>query len=237
MLTRVRLRPPAGVSGFGGGRVAAWVALVAVLAAVNYGTRFSGTSSSTGSRTELYTWSGAIGGALFYIIFFVFLYAIAAIDTDELFALRRPRSRSNAIGLSISIVVAIYVWSFVVSQLPLPQSPGKEQGITPTHWEPHFAKQYAANFVVIALVAPFVEELAFRGAGYRLLLGRYGRWPAILGVGVAFGLAHGLVEGLLILIPFGALLAYLRDRTDSVLPGMAVHFTFNAIALLAVLAS
>jgi membrane protease YdiL (CAAX protease family) len=84
-------------------------------------------------------------------------------------------------------------------------------------------------------VAPVIEELVFRGAGYRLLLGRIGRWGTILAVGVAFGLAHGLVEGLLILIPFGAALAYLRDRTGSVLPGMVVHAVFNGIALLTVL--
>jgi membrane protease YdiL (CAAX protease family) len=236
MLTRVSVRPIAGVGSFGSGRLIAWTVLVGALAVLNYATRFAG-GQSGGGRTELYTWSGAVAGAVFYAIFFAFVYAIAAVDTDELFALRRPESWSRAAGLSIGVFVAIYVWSFIVSQLPLPQSPGKEQGLTPTHWEPQFAKQYAANFVVIAGVAPFVEELAFRGVGYRLLLERYGRWIAIVGVGVAFGLAHGLVEGLLVLIPFGVGLAYLRDRTDSTIPGMVVHFAFNSIALLAVLAS
>ena len=33
------------------------------------------------------------------------------------------------------------------------------------------------------------------------------------------------------LIPFGAALAYVRDRTDSVYPGMVVHASFNAVAL------
>ncbi len=42
-------------------------------------------------------------------------------------------------------------------------------------------------------------------------------------VGVAFGAAHGLVEALLVLVPFGIALAWLRDRTNSVIPGMIVH--------------
>jgi membrane protease YdiL (CAAX protease family) len=86
--------------------------------------------------------------------------------------------------------------------------------------------------VLFAVIAPFVEELTFRGEGQSLL--RFlGRWPSILAVGALFGLAHGLVEALLVLAPFGAALAYLRDRTASVLPGMLVHGLFNGIALAA----
>jgi membrane protease YdiL (CAAX protease family) len=50
-------------------------------------------------------------------------------------------------------------------------------------------------------------------------------------VGIAFGLAHGLVEALPFLAAFGAGLAYLRSKVDSVIPGMIVHGLFNAVAL------
>jgi membrane protease YdiL (CAAX protease family) len=63
-------------------------------------------------------------------------------------------------------------------------------------------------------------------------LGFLGRWPSIVLVGVAFGLAHGLVEALLVLVPFGMALAWLRDRTNSVVPGMFVHAFFNGAALI-----
>jgi len=75
-----------------------------------------------------------------------------------------------------------------------------------------------------------VEELMFRGLG-QSLLSFLGRWPSILVVGIAFGATHGLLEALLILVPFGVALAYLRDRTDSVYPGMLVHASFNGVAL------
>jgi membrane protease YdiL (CAAX protease family) len=84
----------------------------------------------------------------------------------------------------------------------------------------------------VAGVAPVVEELLFRGLGYSLLE-RYGRWVAILLVGVTFALGHGLVEGFPELALFGCALAWLRSRTDSVYPGMLVHALFNAIALVA----
>jgi HAD superfamily hydrolase (TIGR01509 family) len=217
-------------------RTLAWVVLVALLAAGNYATRFAGGRSATrGGRDAVYHYSTALNGILFYALWFAFVYAIAAVDTDEFFALRRPSvSWPRAVALAIGVIVLIYVVSGLVSTLPLPQSPSHEQGLTPTHWRSHYAGAFAANFVVLALLAPIVEELTFRGVGYRLLE-PYGRWLAIGAVGAMFGLAHGLVEGLLVLVPFGIAVTWLRSRTDSVYPGMLVHAAFNAIALLSVL--
>src|SRR5581483_9156936 len=143
-------------------------------------------------------------------------------------------SRSRTTGPICSrcaarVLVAVFAWELVVSYLPV-RSPGSEQGLTPTGWEPAHAGAFAANVVLFACIAPFVEELTFRGVGQSLLRA-FGRVPSILGIGVMFGIWHGLVEALLVLIPFGVALAYLRDRTRSVVPGMVVHGLFNAIAL------
>jgi uncharacterized protein len=132
--------------------------------------------------------------------------------------------------LALGAIAAIWVVEAIVSVIPLPESPGKEQGLTPTHWEPSHAGAFAANIALYALVAPFVEEITFRGLG-QSLLAFLGRWPSIILVGLAFGLAHGLVEALLVLVPFGIALAWLRDRTKSVYPGMIVHGLFNGVAL------
>ena len=58
-----------------------------------------------------------------------------------------------------------------------------------------------------------------------------GEAAAVLLVGLLFGLAHGLVQALPVLIALGAGLALIRARTDSVYPCIAVHAAFNAIAL------
>jgi membrane protease YdiL (CAAX protease family) len=212
------------------GRVAAWAAVVGLLAAVNYAVRFSGSSSSTANeRDALYHYSSAVSGLVFYGIFFAFVYAVAAVDTEELFALRRPRSIGSAVRYGLAAIVGVYIISAVLSPF---LNAGKEQGLTPSHWEPSHAGAYAANFVVVALVAPVVEELTFRGVGYGLLE-QYGRPVAIVVVGIAFGLAHGLVEALPVLAAFGMLLAWLRAKTGSVVPGIVVHSLFNSIALIA----
>jgi membrane protease YdiL (CAAX protease family) len=89
--------------------------------------------------------------------------------------------------------------------------------------------------VVIAGVAPFAEELLFRGLGYSLLE-RFGVPSAILTIGISFALYHGLVQALPELAIFGCALAWLRSRTQSVFPGMILHATFNSISLLAAVA-
>ena len=105
------------------------------------------------------------------------------------------------------------------------------KGLTPSHWEPHHAAAYVVNAIVICTWVPFVEELTYRGLGYSLLE-RFGRWPAIISVGLLFGLAHGLVESLPVLAFFGAVLAWIRSRTGSVYPGMILHSLFNLLALI-----
>src|SRR5207245_9188354 len=111
---------------------------------------------------------------------------------------------------------------------PLP--PGREQGVTPTRWEPAHAAAYVANSLLIAVLVPVVEEVTFRGLGFSLLR-RYGEWTAILSTGLIFGLAHGLVQALPLLVAFGIGLAYLRSRVESIYPGMLVHGLFNAASL------
>jgi membrane protease YdiL (CAAX protease family) len=212
-------------------RLACWTALVAVIAGLNYDARFSGSGTSTthSARNAVYSYGTFANGLVLYVLWLGLILAIASGRTD-LLALRRPESIRRAAGLAFVAVVAIYVVEAVVSVLPLPQSPGKEQGLTPTHWEPAHAGAFAANLVLFALVAPLVEELTFRGLGQSLL--RFlGRWPSIVLAGLTFGLAHGLLEALLVLVPFGIALAWVRDRTDSVYPGIVVHGLFNALAL------
>ena len=216
-------------------RLACWVALVAAIATLNYAARFSGGGDSTSGRDAVYSWSTFANGMIVYAFWLGLVLAIA-IDRWDLLALRRPRSWSRAAGLAISAVLAIYAFEVVVSLIPLPQSPSHEQGLTPTHWEPAHARAFAANIVLFAIVAPIVEELTFRGVG-QSLLAFLGRWPSMIVVGFAFGAAHGLVEALLVLVPFGIALAWLRDRTKSVLPGMVVHGLFNGIALAAAVLS
>ena len=201
-----------------------WFLVVGGVGALNY----AAYGKTSGHSDDIYKWSTFVGEVVFYgIIFGVTL--LIALDRWDLFALRVPSGLGRVAAIAFGVVVSILVLEYVVTLLPL-EDPGKEQGLTPTHWEPSHAGAFAANVAVFCLLAPFVEELLFRGVGYSLLR-PLGAVPAIVVVGLAFGAWHGLLVALLILVPFGSLLAYLRERTDSIVPGMVVHALFNGAAI------
>jgi uncharacterized protein len=207
------------------GRLSAWLGLAAALIAIAYASRvFSGKPP----KNAVYQYSFAAGGLVEYgILLGIVLLIAMGPESRALLGLRSPFSWPRALGLGVAIMLAVLVLEGIVSPF---LHPGREQGLTPSGWQPSHAGAFAANLLVFAGAAPIVEELTFRGLGYSLLE-RYGRTIAIVAIGVLFGLVHGLVEGLPILVAFGAGLAWLRSRTASVYPGMLVHGAFNAIAL------
>ena len=195
-------------------------------ATLSYTLRFT---SGKPPKDLLYKWSTVAGTLFQFAIIAAIIYGIAGLSRDRrgVFALRGPTSWRTAIRIGIGVGIGIFILTLILTPL---LEPGREQGVTPDTWQPEHAAAYIANGIVVAVVAPIVEELTFRGLGYSLLA-RYGRWTAIIGTGVAFGLAHGLVNAFPFLAAFGIGLAYLRSRVDSVYPGMIVHGLFNAIAL------
>jgi membrane protease YdiL (CAAX protease family) len=199
---------------------------VLAFATLSYTLRFT---SGKPSNDLLYKWSTVVGTLLQFAIIAAIVYGIAGLSRDRraVFALRRPTSWRTAIRIGIGVGIGIFILTLLLTPL---LEPGREQGVTPDTWQPEHLGAYVANGIVIAVVAPIVEELTFRGLGYSLLV-RYGRWTAIIGTGLAFALAHGLVDAFPLLAAFGIGLAYLRSRVDSVYPGMIVHGLFNAIAL------
>ena len=212
-------------------KLAAWVTFVVVFAGLNYAARFT---ADKPDQDVLYTWSAAILGTVELAVVLAIMLLIARDrPRSEYLGLRRPSSWGTSLWVGLVVIVGVFVVSGLMSPF---LDPGDEQGLVPKSWEPSRAAAFVANFVVVALLAPIVEELTFRGLGYRLLE-PFGRWTAIVLIGLAFGLAHGLVEALPILAFFGAGLAYLRSRTGSVYPGILVHAAFNSLVLIVAVAT
>lgn len=204
-------------------RLALWLCLVGLLiASAYYGRAVEGKPDPN----TLYRYGTATGSLVLYAIVLAVVLAIASLRTDWL-ALRRPARLGHVLGLALAVFVALQVFDFAYAAVV---HLGNEQGLTPDRWRPDRAGQYVANGLVICGVVPFVEEVTYRGLGYTLL-SRFGRWPAILAIGILFALSHGLAVSLPILAAFGAALAWLRARTGSVFPGMVVHAVFNLFAL------
>jgi membrane protease YdiL (CAAX protease family) len=194
--------------------------------ALSYGSR---ASSGKPDPEVLYRWSTFAGTLIQDGIVLLLVLAIAGWRLD-LFALRRPAGGVWRTVWTIAIALAaVYVFEIVYSAL---LHPGNEQGLTPSRWEPEHAAAYFANAAVICVWVPFVEEMTFRGLGYTLLA-PYGRWFAIGATGLLFGLAHGLIVSLPVIVAFGCVLAWIRSRLDSIIPGIVLHGAFNLVALVA----
>lgn len=212
-------------------RLAGWTALIVFMSAIAYASQLSG-----GSQPEdvAYRWSTSILGLIQYgVILGILLLITIRLDRRRFLAFRRPTSWKRAVGISALVLVAVLVVGGIVDQFANPE---REQGLIPEHWDSSKIAPFAAFTVIVVVVAPIVEELQFRGVGYGLLE-RYGRTAAILLVGLAFGLVHGLIAGFPVIAVFGCGLAYLRSRTDSIYPCMLLHASFNAFGLIVGIAS
>lgn len=85
----------------------------------------------------------------------------------------------------------------------------------------------------VAAVSPAIcEEVLFRGAILSGLRQRLGAWPAIVLVGVLFGLFHLDVFRIPPIAVLGVVLTYLTVRTGSIYAAMIVHLMNNGFAIL-----
>ena len=88
---------------------------------------------------------------------------------------------------------------------------------------------YLAVFAV--LVAPLLEEIAFRGLLYPAIRARYGPIVALVSTSALFGLAHVNLNAMIPLGILGLFLGVLVERTGSILPCVVAHFAFNALTV------
>jgi membrane protease YdiL (CAAX protease family) len=205
------------------GRLIAWSVFVGLLTVVNWAGRIS---EGTPDPNSAYEWSVSISAVLQFAIFLLIIAWIAR-GAWDLLALRRPASWGRAIGAGFVLLVVVDLVNLALDPL---LHPGREQGLTPSRWEPHHAGAFATFAFAVVVLAPVTEELAFRGLGFGLLR-PFGLVPPIVGTAVIWAFAHGLLEALPVIFVLGIGLAWIRYRQDSTIPGMFVHATFNGLAL------
>lgn len=202
-----------------------WMLLPAILFVLNF---VGGLVQDTGDRAnavyDLPTLvaSGAIEAAL--AGYAMLAARVSAEPIAGTLAIRRVPLRPALVTGAVGLVVIL------ASEAVLDPifNGGAQQGIEPTHG-PQTTHQWVAvavAAVMLVLVAPVAEELIFRGLGFAAL------GPVAVPVtSLLFAVAHGLPSLLVEVAVAGLVLAEIRRRTASVLPGMGVHIAFNGIAL------
>ena len=162
-------------------------------------------------------------GAFFGIALMGVAVAVAPLGWAAL-----PALGLRPVGWSYPVIgtIGTLVLSVAVSQLGI-----EPQGVK------HVVKGLPGNVLVglalLAVLAPLVEELVFRGLLYGWIAGRWGTTPAWLVSSLAFAAAHYEPAHVVLVLPLGLLFGWLRRRTDSLLPSLCAHIFNNGFALLA----
>lgn len=209
-------------------KLVAWAVLVGTLILLGYAAKAA--SPGGPAPDVLYRYSTAIAAAVQYAFMLGIVLAISRGLGRTTLGFRRPRSWPRALALTLAGLGGIWGSAALLNVI---LKAGQEQGLVPDGWDSTRAGAFAANVVVIAVVAPIVEETTYRGLGFAAVASAFGSMAAIVVTGIAFGLSHGLVVALPVLSLFGMILAALRWRTGSLYPPIILHAVFNATALLA----
>jgi hypothetical protein len=201
-------------------------------------THYSGGLSALGRASTPPWWSNALGLVGLWLGFAAAIYY--AYHEGHLRALPdqwRPRLGDLAyvvLGVACQLAVDLLYAPFHLKSLD-----------RPVHHL--FNAAHGPSFVLIALMttllAPFFEEWLFRGVLFRAIAegatGMSNRGAVTLGVllsAVLFALAHGEPVQFAGLALFGVVLAVLVQRTKRLVPSFVTHVSFNAVALVALIA-
>ena len=89
------------------------------------------------------------------------------------------------------------------------------------------------GYVAIGILAPLAEEVVFRGAILRTLLGimsKKNHWVAIMISAAIFGVVHANLAQFINALLMGLLLGWMYYRTGSLVPGILLHWVNNTMA-------
>jgi membrane protease YdiL (CAAX protease family) len=226
-------RPPRwGLGDFLVGVVGSY-ALASLIAGIWYAVSGDDELSLAGqAASQIGLWTGMVGTAV------VASHRKGAGTLAEDFGLRGKWS-DLGVGLLVALGVQLLVLPGIAYLLrPLlgePEVSGPVQDLL----DKSQGLAFAGLILSVAVGAPLVEELFFRGLLLRSLQRRLPAWAAVAVSSVAFGIAHGSalpVDAVLLvmisLTAFGAILAVMAIRTSRLGPSIVTHAVFNLFTLL-----
>lgn len=131
----------------------------------------------------------------------------------------------------MGLVNVIFVMPFTGGEFENPQIEALTGGSTLS------LSELGALMILVAVVAPIVEELFFRGMLYPVLRRRWSAPVAIIVNGFLFALIHVIPILLPGLFFVGIVLAWVRERSGSVIPCIVIHALQNGTVLLVIYAT
>src|SRR5919108_2199110 len=210
-------------SGSSSGPLVAWLSIAALFV----GAAFVGASSEQTDPNILYKYTFALGSLAAYAVLVGITLGIAVWLGRPLDTLGMRRFSWAWFWAAVGVIVAVALLGAILEPI---LHAGEEQGLEPKAWDPDRAPAFVVNWAVAATLVPFAEELFFRGLGVCALL-PIGGVAAVGITALAFGLGHGILVALPVLVVFGAGLGWVRLRSGSVWPGVLAHSLYNGALL------
>lgn len=187
--------------------------------------------SGASTDTPAFTLVSTIGMDAALVLVAVGLASLYRRPTPADFGLRPSRLRLAAAAFAIG-AIAFYGLSAAYAAV---FSPDGEQDVVQSLGADESLGLLIGAGLLVVLIAPYAEELFFRGFFYRALRNRLGVAGATITVGLVFGAIHYSGPDTLPLLPvlalFGVVLCAVYQRTGSLYPAIALHALNNAIAL------
>lgn len=130
----------------------------------------------------------------------------------------------------VALLLGVAVWlpaealeSVIEKRWPSPEGHLAEQLIAaPRPYQ-------VAMLLMITVVGPLMEELLFRGALFRALRRMHPQVVVIVATASLFGMAHMSWKLFFIIGGVGLALGLVRAESGSLIPGLLLHFAFNAM--------
>ena len=137
----------------------------------------------------------------------------------------------RTIGMALLLVVAAMIFNFVYSTYVIPGIGMQEEMAKMLASIPRTPVNIAAGFLAIAVLAPVVEELLFRGFLQNALTRHMPFWAAIILSSFGFALVHGQPYAIPGLMSLSLAFGYIYHRTGSLRTNIILHMANNALAL------
>ena len=181
----------------------------------------------------------SVTGILAYIIMIpltlLFIYVDGSLDRiKEMLrfdSVKRTLILILAIPIILTIIHYILTLIFTLFWLVTVGEPSIDTELG-TDWESS-SIDIAFLFLAVAIVGPIVEELMFRGYVLDAINRKHSDWTAIIWSSILFGFLHFFGGPFYIILTMigGIMWGWIRVRTGSLLPSIACHMIWNAIAL------
>lgn len=159
-----------------------------------------------------------------FMLYFPYTWCKWKNESEESYGLKWFMTRESKIDVIIALLVTLIPLTVIVMILPAKFGGGLK---TPSLWE-------AFNILGGGVAAAFIEETFFRGWLQTLAVRRFGAFTGIIITTAIFASVHLIaVRKLIRLLTFfpGLIMALLRHRNNTVMPGIIYHAVCNVWAV------